>query len=574
LAATSSLGSVHGATSRAGGGAHPTPRRTRKAAIAAAFVAGGVAGALVVPVHYAPHARDGASAPGLPAVTLDGKPLPRGSGPATLEAARAIARSYVRGSITVRVPAPANSMAKKLPSSTSTREALGAHVDDAWVSALVRDAADPRAGLVRLHPAARGPLALPMPVTVDPDRGLSAVLQLKDELDRTAADARFERGSDEVVPEVPGFSLDVYATLARLEDAVVRGDAEVEAAGQFVPARLKADALRQVHVEDVLAYFETRYERDAKHEARSFNLAHAASKLDGTVLFPGEVFDFNEVVGPRTEVNGYKVAPVIAQGELVDGIGGGTCQVAGTLHAAAFFAGLDILERHPHTRPSAYIKMGLDAAVAYPTIDLKFRNPYAYPVVVREIVQGGTVRAEIVGPKRTRDVTFVRRIDEAIPFVEREVDDARVPRGQRVLAQRGTPGFKVTRFRIVRDGPFAVREKTEDTIPPVPRVWKIGTGEPNPAFESEDDPHPEYLADEWLTISQGPSVVSPKAKKYALVGAGTPDEPGGGSLESRTPGRFGVAGWSEAYLVGGRVKVAAATPEPRESPSIVLSRGR
>ena len=115
------------------------------------------------------------------------------------------------------------------------------------------------------------------------------------------------------------------------------------------------------------------------------------------MILPGETFDFNDVVGPRDEANGYKVAPVIAQGELVDGIGGGTCQIAGTLHGAAFFAGLDIVERHPHTRPSFYIKMGLDATVVYPTITLRLRNSFDHPVVLHETVRDGLVRAEVLG---------------------------------------------------------------------------------------------------------------------------------------------------------------------------------
>ena len=98
-----------------------------------------------------------------------------------------------------------------------------------------------------------------------------------------------------------------------------------------------------IDFDTVLGFFETRYNTAKKYADRTYNLRLAASRLDGMVLMPGDVFDFNEVVGPRDEAHGYKVAPVIAQGELVDGIGGGTCQVSGTLHAAAFFAGLEIV---------------------------------------------------------------------------------------------------------------------------------------------------------------------------------------------------------------------------------------
>ena len=112
------------------------------------------------------------------------------------------------------------------------------------------------------------------------------------------------------------------------------------------------------------------------------NIDAAASKLDGLVLEPGELFSFNAVVGDRSEENGFQKSWEINKGEMVEGVGGGTCQVASTFYAAAFFSGLDVLERLPHSRPSAYIPMGLDSTVVYPAVDLKVRNPHSFPVVV------------------------------------------------------------------------------------------------------------------------------------------------------------------------------------------------
>jgi hypothetical protein len=290
---------------------------------------------------------------------------------------------------------------------------------------------------------------------------------------------------------------------------------------------------------DVLGYFETKYATDAKHVDRTFNLRLAASKLNGKVVMPGETFDFNEVVGPRDEAHGYRVAKVIADGELVDGMGGGTCQVAGTLHGAAFFSGLDIAQRTPHTRPSFYIKMGLDAAVAYPSIDLKLKNSFPFPIVLRETVAGGTVRAEILGPKRTHTVTLVRKIDDILPFAEREVPDDRLPEGMRVLSQRGIPGFKVRRYRVVREGSNAVREKSIDTYPATTQIWRVGTGAAVTNAHPVADDHPEYVADELLTITQGPGIGKPER-----VGSDA------GMEESRNAGRTGVHGWSRHYGQG------------------------
>jgi len=286
----------------------------------------------------------------------------------------------------------------------------------------------------------------------------------------------------------------------------------------------------------VLGYFETNYDRSEKVQARSYNLRLAASKLDGTVLLPGEVFDFNDVVGPRDEANGYKVAKVIAEGELVDGIGGGTCQISGTLHGAAFFAGLAIVERYPHTRPSSYIKMGLDATVVYPTINFRLKNPFSFPVVLHETVKNGLVRAEILGPKRTHTVTLIRRIDAAIPYEEVERPDKTLPSGVHRLGQRGVAGFKLRRYRIVRDGAHAVRERWDDTYPPTSQIVRVGTGDmAKDSVKAEDDHPPEYLADELLVLTQGADDADE-------------GEPSKGSVtrESREAGRFGEKGWTEA----------------------------
>jgi len=458
----------------------------------------------------------------LGAATLNGKPLPGDGAEACLEAARDAARAWLEQPVAVVIEGTRVER---------SREQLGARIDSVHLQSLVAQMMDERSALRRGH--ARGkagaPLALAVPYTVDVAAAMGALLQMKDELDVPPVDARYDFRTRELSADKPGRRIDAWATLAKMDDALARGDASVEAVVEPVAAHRTAAQLAGVSTDAVLGWFETKYARDQKHAARSFNLNLAASKLDGYVLLPGETFDFNTTVGPRNEASGYKVAPVIAQGELVDGIGGGTCQVAGTLHAAAFFAGLDIPDRRPHTRPSFYIKMGLDAAVAYPTVSLKLENPLPFPVVLHETVTAGLVRAEILGPKRTRDVTFGRRIDQVVQFPERDAEDPKLPKGARELKQRGIPGFKVTRWRIVRDGPFAVREHHQDYYPPTAQIWRVGTGPEDPKFEAEDDAHPEYVADEFLFISQGASVKGSH---------------GSDMVESRVPGKTGNYGWT------------------------------
>ena len=393
------------------------------------------------------------------------------------------------------------------------------------------------------------------PLTLHPALFEEKLLESKNAVDKHATSARIDTTNGQIKADEAGILLDVFGTMSAVLGALRAGQSEVRAEAAEVPALHRAQDLEAVRFDEVLGYFDTHYNGDAKHQARSYNLKLAASRFDGTVLFPGETFDFNEVVGPRTEAWGYKVAPVISSGELVDGVGGGTCQVAGTLHGAAFFAGLDIVERHPHTRPSFYIKMGLDAAVAYPTLTLRLRNSFSFPVVLVESVRGGVVRAEILGPVRTQAVSFVRKIDEAMRFDVRESPEPRLPRGQRILSQRGVPGFKVTRFRIVREGAFAYRERLSDHYPPTSEVWHVGTGAGPVEPELHDDDHPEYVADDYLSVTQGPDIRSPNA---------TEAERGGGTTEVRVAGRYGLKGWSNKAGAFDRrhKKDPAVTPGP------------
>jgi vancomycin resistance protein YoaR len=498
----------------------------RGIAIAVIFaIAGVIVGFLVIP--HSPRGVD-PKAP-VPQFTLLGQPIVFGTDAA--EKALQLLRRHAAGSIIIKAP---GGRKHEVP-----RALLGAEIEKVRLAKIISDASDAASPMRRklAEDKPKGPVALPIPITLNPTRALETILQLKDLIDQASSDARLDLETRKLVPEQEGIELDIYATYARLQQAVRNGDAEVEAAVQRVTPRLQAKQLGNLTFDDVLGYFETNYARGEKSALRTFNLRLAASKLDGHVILPGETFDFNEVVGPRDEAHGYKVAPVIAEGELVDGIGGGTCQIAGTLHGASWFAGLKVLSRRPHTRPSGYIKMGLDSAVAYPSITLKLKNPFDFPVVLHETVKDGVVRAEILGPQRKLTVTFVRRILEVQPFEELERPDPKLPAGRKVLSQRGIPGFKILRYRIVRDGPFAVREKSTDTYPPTAQIIRVGTGDmPLDSVRAEDDQHPEYVADEYLTITQGPGLRAP--------GVDT-DQPGGGTVENRIQGSTGARGWIE-----------------------------
>jgi vancomycin resistance protein YoaR len=231
-----------------------------------------------------------------------------------------------------------------------------------------------------------------------------------------------------------------------------------------VAARVGADKLAEIDIGTVIGTWETHYSSIGVDSDRTYNLKVGADHLNGHILMPGELFSFNETVGDRTEKEGYRVAPVIAGGELVDGIAGGMCQIASTLHAAAFFAGLEIVSSTPHSRPSSYITMGLDSTVVYPTTDLKLRNPYDFPIVMHYNVNQGTVKVELLAKARPARVVFEREIKSEVPFGTSTRRDPTAAEGQRILLQAGYPGYSLVRRRYVFAPDALPRIKVGETI--------------------------------------------------------------------------------------------------------------
>lgn len=440
----------------------------------------------------------GSAPPPRPSAVVSVAGVAIASGDSPLALARAQAEAWGRESLTLRVGDEVI---------TGTRAELGGRIDEDALAARITRARSPGSLLVRHHGA--GPIDVPLDPTLDPSMLLARLDAAREAIDRAASDARIDARSGRITAERVGRRLDVHATLDRVAEALATGTHEVDAVvTTLVPTHTAAE-LGAVRIDALLGFFETHYSSLPEAADRTFNLRVAATHVDGTVLMPGDELVFDDVVGERSEVNGFRPAPQIASGEVVDGVGGGTCQVAGTLHAAALFAGLPILERHPHSRPSGYIWMGLDAMVTYGGMGLRFRNDLPFPVVIGMTMEGGVLRAEIRGARASRLVTFARRVDETVPFGVREERDPSLPEGVRVLRQRGVPGFRITRYRTVRDVTLnqAFRERDESSYPPTEEIWRVGTGAPPPPeyVAETGDSHPEYLCDSYLSATEGPT---------------------------------------------------------------------
>ncbi len=150
---------------------------------------------------------------------------------------------------------------------------------------------------------------------------------------------------------------------------------------------------------NLLASFSTEY---VNNPNRTTNLKLAANKIDGKVVMPGDIFSYNRTVGKRTSSAGYKNAAIYQDGEVVDGIGGGICQISSTLYNAAIAADMEIEQRRNHMFVPSYVKAGRDATVVWGAQDFQFKNRRNYPVKIEADVSGGVATVNIYG-LRTED---------------------------------------------------------------------------------------------------------------------------------------------------------------------------
>lgn len=166
-----------------------------------------------------------------------------------------------------------------------------------------------------------------------------------------------------------------------------KGSTKLEIPHLTVHPRVDSELLGNIRTNQ-LAHYVTYFNRNP---SRSHNISLAAQAIDNHVVFPGEVFSFNQVVGKRTVDKGYMRAPIIIRGELSEGVGGGICQVSSTLFNAVDRAGLHIVQRFSHSRRVPYVPKGRDATVSWYGPDFRFQNRFNQPILIRAKAYGSSM---------------------------------------------------------------------------------------------------------------------------------------------------------------------------------------
>ena len=179
----------------------------------------------------------------------------------------------------------------------------------------------------------------------------------------------------------------------------------------------------------------------------------AGDQVNGTILNDGDIFDYNLVVGERTVERGFGEAATYVNGETVNTVGGGICQVSSTVYLASLLANLEIVERYAHRYYPGYITLGMDATVSWGGPEFRFKNNTGYPIRIDVSYANSQLTVSIYGTKT--DDTYVKMTRDVLSTTSYEteyVETEDLPYGTQKQKQNGYVGYEVKSYRNIYSG--------------------------------------------------------------------------------------------------------------------------
>lgn len=381
---------------------------------------------------------------------------------------------------------------------------------------------------------AHEPEHIDLDMQLDPAAASALISERCQGLTAQAQDASITRqnGQFTVTEGVSGMTVDAEATAAAVLEALQEEGMEpvqVAAAVTVQEPRIKAEDLNTI--QDVLGTFTTSFASSGA--ARSTNLAVGAAKINGRVLMPGETLSGYECLQPFTTENGYKAAAAYENGQVVDSIGGGVCQISTTLYNAALNAELEITQRQNHSMIVTYVPPSQDAAIAGTYKDLKITNNYSTPIYVEGYTQGKQITFTIYG-KETRPANRkVEYVSETLgttsPGEPQMIVDNSLAPGAKVKVQSSHTGRRSRLWKVVYvDG--AETERTllhTDTYNASKAIYRVGPTPVAAPAETAPAPAPTETPAETTApqpvegLEGGPGVTAPAETQPAAAPAET-----------------------------------------------------
>ena len=297
--------------------------------------------------------------------------------------------------------------------------------------------------------------------------------KIRSEIYKEVKDAYYTTNPFTIYPEVNGVDFDIE----NAKTIISEPKEQYEIPLIITKANKTVQEIGTEAFPDLLATFSTNY--NAGDTNRTTNLKLSAGKINGTVLLPGDEFSYNKIVGERTIEAGYKMAATFSGGKVVDGLGGGICQISSTLYDAVVMANLDVTVRRNHQFVTSYLPGGKDATVVWGSQDFKFVNSRKYPVRITATVSGGVATVQVWGVKEEveYDITIETKKTATIPYTTQYVKDSTLPKGTQKVVQNGNNGSKYEAYKVMRlNGEVVSRTLlSKDTYNAKNKIVKIGT---------------------------------------------------------------------------------------------------
>lgn len=338
--------------------------------------------------------------------------------------------------------------------------------------------------------------------------------KIHEEVYKEVQDAYYTKDPFTIYPEVEGVDFDVEAAKALIA-AEVKDEYQIQLI--ITKPKVTVSQIGSEAFPDRLSNFTTRYDASAKD--RTTNLVIACQKLNGKVIMPGETFSYNQTLGKRTAAAGYKNAAVYENGQVVDGIGGGICQISSTLYNAVLMANLEIVERRNHQFVTSYLPAGRDATVVYGAIDFKFKNTRQYPIRLSASAKNGIATISIYGIKEENEYTFSfnTKTIASIPFGTKYVEDASLPARTEKVQQNGVNGLKTETYitKMLNGKVISTTLLSRDTYDAMQKIvlkgTKANTTTPTvPTTTPPSDEKPEETTPEEPITPDTPSTETPE----------------------------------------------------------------
>lgn len=297
--------------------------------------------------------------------------------------------------------------------------------------------------------------------------------KIRTEIYKKVQDAYYTNNPFTIYPEVKGVDFDIENAKAIIAEKKDEYEIPLIITNPSV-------TIQQIGTEafpDLLATFSTNY--NAGDTNRTTNLRLAAEKINGTVLLKGDEFSYNKIVGERTIAAGYKMAATFSNGKVVDGLGGGICQISSTLYDAVVMANLKVTTRRNHQFVTSYLSGGKDATVVWGSQDFKFVNSRSYPIRITATVSGGVATVQVWGVKEEveYDITIETKKTATIAYTTQYVNDSTLPKGKQLVSQNGSNGSKYEAYKVMRlNGEVVSRTLlSKDTYNAKQKIVRVGT---------------------------------------------------------------------------------------------------